>query len=90
MSRDILSLLEAGYMAQIEKLRENEHKKGFDDCNLKYVYRRLMGETDELIEELFKENIDYKATRREFADIANFCHMGIFTCDKKIKEEEWG
>ena len=84
--RDILSLLDAGNKAQLEKLKENEHKKGFDDCNLEYVDFRLSEEIDEYKDEMCKKNKDYSAIIKELADIANFCHMGILTCDSIIKE----
>ena len=84
MHRDVLSLLEAGNKAQLEKLKENDHKKGFDSLDLPYIFKRITDEKNELCNELVNEPIDYKATRKEFADIANFCHMGILECDKHI------
>lgn len=86
--RDVLSLLEAGNKAQLEKLKENEHKTGFDDLEIDYVYKRIKEEVKELMFELTENSINYVATRKELADIANFCHMGILTCDKLIKEGE--
>lgn len=85
--RDVLSLLEAGNKAQLEKLKENDHKTGFDNLGFQYIYSRLQDEMSELDEEVFKEDIDFIKIRKELANIANFCHMGILTCDKIVKEK---
>lgn len=82
--RDVLSLLEAGNKAQLEKLKENDKKSGFDNLGLSYIFNRIIDEVGELDDEMCKNKIDYGLTRRELADIANFCHMGILECDKHI------
>ena len=95
--RDYKALLEAGNRAQREKLEENGHKTGFDNLELKYIYKRLKQEMRELWKEIYwkpfikmiscmllKHYIDYRSTRFEFGDIANFAHMGILVCDKEI------
>jgi len=92
--RNINELLNAGTMAQIEKLKENEHKDGFDSLDIIDTYMRLFDEVLELGEELFdnfgmadimklKEKPDYVSVRRESADVANFAHMIVLNCVKK-------
>jgi uncharacterized protein YjaG (DUF416 family) len=83
--RDYKALLEAGNRAQLEKLKENEHKDGFNQIDLEYAVSRIREETEELeVELIFRDND--KNIRREAADIANFAHMIIFGCDRKLKE----
>ena len=96
--RDYKKLIAAGNKAQIEKLKENEHKKGFDDIDIMYAFGRADEELQELCEELYdvhtmygvrslypKEDIDYCNARHEAADIANFAHMIILKCDELLK-----
>ena len=95
--RDYKALLAAGNKAQMEKLEQNGHKEGFDDLEIKYVYKRLKQEMKELWKEIYSKPFllmlsfifprhytNYRATKYEFADIANFAHMGIMACDKEI------
>ena len=83
--RDYKKLIAAGNKAQIEKLKENEHKKGFDDIDIMETLSLLYGEFKELEYEcVYSENID--AIRLEAADIANFAHMIILKCDELLKE----
>jgi hypothetical protein len=97
--RDYTKLLEAGNKAQLEKLKQNGHKKGFNDINLEYATRRIEDEYQELSEEIWiithdeqcinywhKDNKDYKKIRMEAADIANFAHMIILKCDKELEQ----
>ncbi len=97
--RDIDALLETGVKAQREKLEQNAHKEGLNNIDLKYAYKRIKQETRELWKEIYwkpflimlsglfvRNYIDYRSTRLEFADIANFAHMGISTCDKELKK----
>jgi len=88
--RDYSNLLDAGVAAQLEKLKENEHKKGFEDVDIYYVYRRIHDEYRELGEEIFydkfQNNIDYNKVRREAADIANFAHMIIVKCNQELNK----
>jgi hypothetical protein len=86
MPRDILNLLEAGNKAQLEKLNENDHKNDFDSLELPYIFKRITEEKNELCNELVEDVIDYSKARREFADIANFAHMGILACDKELSK----
>lgn len=90
MKRDYNKLINSGTTAQIEKLKENEHKKGFDNIDVYYAFKRIIEETEELKNELYqfcfkKKNIDYNKARREAADIANFAHMIIYFCDRMMK-----
>jgi len=84
--RDLKALIDAGVKAQLEKLEQNGHKESFDNLDACESYYLMMKETKELQAEIYKTTTDYKATRREFADIANFCHMGILACDKEINK----
>ena len=77
-------MIAAGNKAQIEKLKENKHKKGFDDIDIMYAFGRLAEEFLELEREIvFTENID--EIRKEAADVANFAHMIILRCDQILK-----
>ena len=91
--RDYRKLLRAGNKAQLEKLKQNTHKNDFDNLGLHYIYYRMEQELKELQVELFAEDgrtpktyneIDFAATRLEFADNSNFSDMGILACDKEI------
>ncbi len=98
MKRDYDSLIKAGNKAQLEKLKENEHKKGFDNIDLEYAFDRIEEELLELREELydvyhgdfacriFKDQYDCVKVRKEAADIANFCHFIIYKCDQELKK----
>lgn len=60
------------------KLKENDHKGGWGDCDLQYLYTRLGEETKELLNELqafvYGEN-NHDKVISEAADIANFAMM---------------
>ena len=84
--RDYTRLLTAGNLAQLEKLQRNEHKKGFDDIKISYAIRRLRHEMLELEDAVFIG--DPREIRQEAADVANFAHMLILTCDNLLAEEE--
>ena len=96
--RDYKALLNAGNKAQLEKLEQPGHKEGFENIDIKYAYKRIRQETKELWKEIYlkpfvmmigfilpKHYINYRSTRHEAADIANFAHMIILACDKEIK-----
>ena len=98
MKKDYDELINAGVKAQLERLEQNEHKEGFDNIELKYAYKRIKQETRELWKELYFKPFllmisaifprcytDYRSVRGEFADIANFAHMGIYKCDEEIE-----
>jgi len=101
MERDYNALLAAGNKAQLEKLKKYKHKKGFDSIGVLEAFNRLQDEVLELDAELYnidnkdgcifkylKIGIDVKKARHEFADIANFAHMGILACDKELENNE--
>ncbi len=77
MKRDYKALLCEGRKAQIEKLKENDHKCGFDIASIKDSFKLLHIEMQELSNEIFVEEPDYKKIRREAADVANFAFMII-------------
>jgi hypothetical protein len=98
-SRNYADLINAGVIAQIEKLRDNEHKPGFDNIDIEYATRRVGEEHEELLNEIYKitesggvinywhkDNKDFSKIRKEAADIANFAHMLIFKCDQELKK----
>ncbi len=85
--RDYDKLLQAGNKAQLEKLEINSHKSGFNNIDLEYTLKRIKEETGELFIELCKPEWDYEAIRHEFADIANFAHMGILAVDKMLNKD---
>ena len=89
MKRNYEELFQAGNKAQLEKLQQNGHKKGFDDIDIEYASERIEQEWNELSAEVmlidtFDDEPDYEAIRHEAADIANFAHMIILKCDKEI------
>lgn len=97
MKRDYDELLSAGQKAQLEKLKENDHKSGFDEIDIPQSFHRIKDEYIELGEELFyekqgcsffeykfKKDIDFEAVRKEAADVANFAYMIILQCDKEL------
>lgn len=54
-------------------LRDNDHKGGWDDCDLSWLYKRLKEEVEELGEVLLSG--DERAITKEAADVANFAMM---------------
>jgi len=84
--RDYNKLLEAGNKAQLEKLKENEHKEDWESMPFEYKCIRLHEEHHEFTDELIAINRDYAKIRHEAADIANFAHMIILACDKEINQ----
>ena len=81
--RNYKALIKSGTTAQIEKLKANEHKKGFDNIPLHYAVERLKDEMRELeIEFTGSVSLDYDDIRSEAADVANFAHMIIHRCDQ--------
>jgi hypothetical protein len=77
--RDYEALLKAGNAAQMEKLEENEHKEGFEKLSVSILSGLLYEEVNE-----FQNATSVQEIRREAADIANYAHMIIYTCDKII------
>jgi hypothetical protein len=85
-NRDYNALLSAGNIAQIEKLKENDHKESFDNIPLWEAYYLLRDEIEELDFEIDNKNKDYSKIRHEAADVANFAHMIILKCDREINK----
>ncbi len=83
-NRDYDSLIKAGNKAQIEKLRENDHKDPFNTVALWDAYCLLRDEIEELDFEIDDSNKDYSKIRREAADVANFAHIIILKCDQEL------
>ncbi len=90
-------LIEAGNRAQIEKLKMNEHKPGFDDIDLYYEFKRMQDELEELSRELFYQDgnnyrkigkVDCPRARHEAADLANRAFIFILECDRRIESAE--
>ena len=81
--RDYKKLLESGNKAQLEKLLLYKEKGEFP-TDLYLLILLLKAEYGELLVELYLK--DYKAIRKEFADIANYAHMGILACDKELEK----
>ncbi len=87
--RDYDKLLKAGKEAQLKKLKQNEHKGGFEKIDVPYVYGRICDEVAELEEVLyripwikFEENTSEYITEvmDEAADIANFANWLSYMC----------
>ena len=91
--RNYNRFLKGGQVAQLEKLKMNEHKSDLENQDLFYVFRRMEEELEELRQELFDDNgnrkpyltIDFLRARHEFADNSNFAYMGISTCNNELK-----
>ena len=76
-----------GNVAQLEKLKENEHKRSFEEftvADLRYIIKRIGDELTEASTEVYEKKVNIQEARKEFADIANFAHIGIYICDKKL------
>jgi NTP pyrophosphatase (non-canonical NTP hydrolase) len=82
--RDYEQLFQAGNSAQREKLKENEHKSGFDDIEINYAIRRISEELQELKDAYLNKGLS--EVREEAADIANFAHMIINKIDIELKQ----
>ena len=54
-----------------ERLRDNDHKGGWEDCDVSWLLMRLIGEVGELAEQLVKG----EDPEQECADVANFAMM---------------
>lgn len=82
--RDYDALLAAGNRAQLEKLREKEHKGPFDGAFIE-LGSLLYIEALELLEAI-RENKPTEI-RREAADVANYAHMIIQAVDGAGRNE---
>lgn len=89
-------LFNEGNKEQLEKLKQNEHKSGWDDIDIKYAFERLSHERDELLLKIKNYNIGtihqtkigLNEIKEEAADIANFAHMIIYKCNRLIEKEQ--
>jgi len=88
MKRDYNLLLKEGRKAQIEKLKENDHKCGFDTERVEILFQKLIVETLELRVEVYALKRDWKKIRREAADVANFAFMIILKCVQMLYREK--
>lgn len=70
------------------KLKENDKKGGWDDCNIYWLIQRIREETNELLSAV-NLNRDLGATKeniiREAADVANFAMMVADIARKHLK-----
>lgn len=82
--RDYNGLFDAVFPAMLEKLKENEHKCGWDNIEPEYALGRIFDEYLELKDAIPKG--DMEEIRREAADVANFAAMIIYQCDKELEE----
>jgi NTP pyrophosphatase (non-canonical NTP hydrolase) len=65
------------------KLRENDHKGGWDECHIDWLIHRLYQEAEELWREVRSNDKNYQNIISESADVANFAMM---IADKARKE----
>ncbi len=78
--KEYKNLIADGNKAQLERLKANSHKKGFDDIEIEYALDSIRKKTEELQVALSCYNSE--VMRDKAADIANFAHMVILKCDK--------
>lgn len=71
------------------KLKENDEKGGWDDCNIYWLIKRMREETNELLKAVNLHR-DLGATKeniiREAADVANFAMMIADIARKYLKD----
>lgn len=67
----------AWFAERMEKvLAENDHKGGWSNCGIPYLWAHLISEKDELREAIKKRNeIDPEEIIKECIDVANYCMM---------------
>ena len=89
-------MFEAGIEAQLEKMIKNNHKKGWDDIDIRYAHSKIIDNQLKLPELLYNRHfenpvsnseIDCESVRKIAANIANFAHMIILKCDNIIKDK---
>lgn len=85
--RNYKKLLIAGNTAQLEKLKENQHKPNWENLGFKEIWDLIDEEYHELEKELIAREWNYGKMRREAADLANGCHFLISKCEKELKRE---
>jgi len=85
--RDTQALLDAGNRAQLERLNDpKNHKKGDFETRIGFLFNLLYGEMVELRTEVVDNCLTETTSRirEEAADVANYAHMIIASCDKKM------
>ena len=82
--RDYETLFERGTKAQLEKLVFHKTKPDFRKIDIDWAVRRCGDEVIELTEEAMMDHVDYQRLRLEAADVANFAHMIILECDRRL------
>lgn len=58
-----------------EKLKKNDEKGGWLDCDLYYLEQRIFGELEEFLEAYHQDDVE--ALEKEAADVANFLMMFV-------------
>lgn len=90
--RNYRKLLKSGNKAQLEKLKKYKHKSGFDAVSVDAAFNGIVEEFEELsIEVRHRDRSGFKSRsmdkiREEAADVANYAHMIILACDRKISK----
>ena len=79
--RNYSELFKVGTAAQLEKLNLHDNKGKFPR-DLKLLFHLLQVELAELRTEKYLE--DYEAMRLEAADVANYAHMIIIECERRV------
>jgi len=88
MKRDYDLLLKEGRKAQIEKLKKNDHKCGFDTEPVELLFIKLLTEVEELRFEINAIKQDWNKIRHEAADVANYAFMIILKCVQMLYREK--
>ena len=84
--RNYRKLLKTGNRAQRKKLKENQHKKNWEEMSQQELAELLDEEYNEVFNELTHDITDYKALKYECADLANACHMMILFCERELNK----
>lgn len=75
----------ADYMEDV--LRDNDYKNGWDDMTVSEIIRRMNEEAREVNNTYYAKamhfNLDWRALKKEAADVANFCMMLADIIDKR-------
>jgi len=85
--RNEKELLGHGTTAQYERLTDPKNKvKGEFEENIAVLFDLLVDEVIELETEVDTDRPVWGRIRDEAADVANYAHMIILACDKRIKD----
>ena len=89
-------------MRMENKLKENDHKGGWMNCNFKSLFKRMRIESDEILEAYYFQRmqrdwgnwkIDEDSAQElidECADVANYAMMIADNCKKRIDKAQCG